>query len=241
MIDLTPLAPAVFEHAQREQPRECCGLAVIVKGRLRYWPCRNISVANLQFEIDPNDYADAEDAGEIVGVCHSHIYEAPLPSEADRVMCERTAVPWLIVNYPTGKHHQHNPQGYSAPLVGRTYTHGVLDCYELVVDYYRQELAITLPQFVRNDGWWENGQNLYLENFGKAGFTCVGLAEHTDIRQHDVLLMRVASPVPNHAAIYLGENVILQHVYGRLSSRDVYGGYWLKNTTHVLRHQSQLT
>jgi hypothetical protein len=49
--------------------------------------------------------------------------------------------------------------------------------------------------------------------------------------------MQVASPVPNHAAIYLDDGPILHHLQGRLSSRDVYGGYWQKITTHTLRHQ----
>jgi cell wall-associated NlpC family hydrolase len=48
--------------------------------------------------------------------------------------------------------------------------------------------------------------------------------------------MQVASPVPNHAAVYLGDGLILHHLQGRLSSRDVYGGYWQKVTTHALRH-----
>ena len=47
--------------------------------------------------------------------------------------------------------------------------------------------------------------------------------------------MQVLSNVPNHAAIYLGGDVIGHHLYGRLSGRDVYGGYYKKHTTHVLR------
>jgi cell wall-associated NlpC family hydrolase len=48
--------------------------------------------------------------------------------------------------------------------------------------------------------------------------------------------MQVASPVPNHASVYLGDGLILHHLQGRLSSRDVYGGYWQKVSTHALRH-----
>lgn len=235
-MNLTPLVDAVCEHAAVEAPRECCGLAVVSKGKLRYWPCANISTHNTQFEIDPDDYARAEEAGEIVGVCHSHVFVSPQPSEADRVMCEHSGVPWLIVNHPTGAFVQIEPTGYKAPLIGRQYSHGILDCYQILVDYYDQELKIELPQFAREDGWWERGENLYLDNFEKAGFTKVGDGSHTDIRPGDVLLMQVASPVPNHAAIYLGDELILHHVYGRLSSRDVYGGYWRKNTVAVLRH-----
>lgn len=239
-MNIESLAPQVLEHAAREAPRECCGLAVVVKGRLRYWPCRNISTANAQFEIDPEDYARAEEAGAIVGVCHSHVFLPPTPSQADRVSCEATGLPWLIVSHPTGQHLVLKPEGYVAPLEGRQYTHGVLDCYQLIVDYYKQTLGIEMPHFHREDGWWLQGGNLYLENYEKADFVQVGDGTHLDLREHDVLLLQVGSPVPNHAAVVLADGCILHHVYGRLSSRDIYGGYWRNATTHVLRHRSLL-
>jgi cell wall-associated NlpC family hydrolase len=77
---------------------------------------------------------------------------------------------------------------------------------------------------------------LYVDNFATAGFAVV---DPDDLRVGDVLLMQVHSEVPNHAAIVLGDGLILHHLQGRLSSRDVYGGYWQKITTHTLRHQSQ--
>jgi len=44
--------------------------------------------------------------------------------------------------------------------------------------------------------------------------------------------------VPNHAGVYLGDGIMLHHLYGRLSSRDVYGGYWREVTRLTLRHES---
>ena len=239
-MKLSNLVPEVQKHAATEAPRECCGLAVVVKGRLRYWPCKNISLNDANFEIDPEDYAAAEDAGEIVGVCHSHVFISPDPSEADRVMCEKTGLPWLIVNHPTGSFREISPCGYEAPLVGRPYSHGILDCYQVIVDHYRINLGIELPYFARQDDWWLKGEDLYSQGFKQADFVMVGDGTHQDIRPHDGLLIQMASPVPNHAAIYLGDNLILHHVAGRLSSRDVYGGYWRKSTTHVVRHRSLL-
>jgi len=48
-------------------------------------------------------------------------------------------------------------------LVGREWSHGVLDCYALVRDWFRAERGVELPNFVRFDDWWKRGENLYLE------------------------------------------------------------------------------
>ena len=53
--------------------------------------------------------------------------------------------------------------------------------------------------------------------------------------------MQVGSPVINHAAIYIGDGMIIQHCAGRLSSRDVYGGGWRRATRKALRHKSLIT
>jgi proteasome lid subunit RPN8/RPN11 len=228
--------PDMLAHAERDYPRESCGVVCVVKGRRRYLACRNIAERNEHFVIDPVDYAAAEDAGEVVAIVHSHCNLPPVPSQADRVGCESSGLPWVIVSWPSAQVQQFTPCGYRAPLVGREFLHGVLDCYALVRDYYAEALGLVLTDYARDDEWWLKNQNLYLEHFEREGFVVVTDAP----RQHDAFLMQVASQVPNHAAVYLGEGVILHHVMGRLSSRDVYGGWWQKVTTHHLRHRSKL-
>jgi len=126
-------------HAQAEAPREACGLVVVVKGRSIYWPCRNTALGADQFSIDPGDYACAEDTGEIVAVVHSHPDATPDPSEADLVGCEASGLEWHIVGLPALVWRSIRPSGYRAPLVGRQFVHGVLDCYAIIRDWYRQE------------------------------------------------------------------------------------------------------
>ncbi|MDR2208810.1 MAG: C40 family peptidase [Azoarcus sp.] len=235
---LADLVPEVVAHAAETAPAECCGVAVVVRGRLRYLRCRNRAAED--FEIDPADWAAADDTGEIVGICHSHVFVLPEPSMADLTMCEQTDVPWLIVNHPSGAYKIVTPSGWRAPLIGRQFRHGVLDCYTLVRDYYRETLGIDLPDFQREDDWWLKGGDLYRQNFEAAGFVMIGDGDCRDLRVHDGLMLQVASPVPNHAAVLVEDGQILQHCHGRLSSRDVYGGYWRKHTTHVLRHRSLL-
>lgn len=235
MIFLETVIEAARLHAAKEAPRESCGVVIVHKGKQVFWPCRNTAESNLQFSIHAEDYADADDSGKVIAIVHSHVLISPEPSQADLVGCEKSKLPWLIVNFPLGHYTVTEPSGYVAPLVNRPFLHGVFDCYSISRDYYQRALGLELPEFERRDKWWEHGENLFLENFEKAGFVRVD-----DYRVHDGLLMQIRSNVPNHAAILVRKGVILHHFADRLSSEDVYGGWWKKNTTHILRHKSQL-
>jgi len=228
---------AIKRHVAREYPREACGVICVIRGREQYIQCRNIAENDGQFVMHHADYAEAEDLGEVVAIVHSHCNLPPTPSQADLVGCEKTGKPWVIVSWPTGQVHEFLPTGYKAPLVGREYCHGVLDCYAVCRDYYKEVLDIDLPDTPREDEWWLKGKNLYLENFEAFGFVRVDLQ---DLKIHDGIFMQLCSPVPNHAAVYLGDGKILQHVMNRMSSRDVYGGWYRKCTVAVVRHRSLL-
>lgn len=225
----------MLAFALSEMPREACALIIVSKGRASFVPCRNVSTAPKAFEIDPNDYARAEIKGEIVHVLHSHVYQSADPSEADLVGCEATGLPWSIVSVPTGQWHSFKPKGYKAPLVGRTWGHGVLDCYSIIRDYYLENLGIKIPDFHRDFEWWSKGQNLYVENFAKAGFCEV---RPEDIKTHDVVLFKILSPVVNHGGVYLGNERFLHHLDRRLSCREALGGYYRKHLVKVLRHEA---
>lgn len=227
---------AVRSHAAAEYPRECCGLVVVAKGKERYVSCRNAAQGEEHFILPGEDYAAAEDVGEVVAVVHSHPDVPAAPSEADLVGCEASGLPWHILSWPSDDLRTIEPKGYEAPLVGRQFSHGVLDCYTLVRDWYRRERGIELPDFPRRDDWWNHGDDLYMRHYAEAGF--VAVSQDRPEQVGDVILMQLRAPVPNHAAIYLGNGLILQHLHGRLSSRDVYGGYWQEITRCVLRHSA---
>lgn len=241
-------------HAAREYGdggRECCGVVIIQRGRETYVPCSNKASRNPRtgqwdsFLLPADEYAAAEDRGEVIYIVHSHPNASPEPTEGDRVECEGSGIPWLIIGWPSGDVKVIEPTGYVAPLVGRAFHHGVLDCYTLVRDWYAREWGVTLPNFSRSDGWWDDGQSdLYRAHYRDAGFEDVAHSPvdiHIavrNLRPGDVILMQIGGTncVPNHAAVYLGDGLMLHHMHGRLSTRDVYGGYWLACTRHVLRH-----
>ena len=225
----------ILQQAVDEFPRESCGLVAVVKGRRRYFPCRNIAeTPDEHFVLE--GWNEVEDKGEVLAVVHSHPKTNPEPSLADRVACEKSGLPWFIVNPKTEACGYCEPDGFELPYVGREFVHGVVDCYSLCRDWYKREWGLELRDYERRDQWWDQGENLYLDNFQKGGFYKIPVEE---LQRGDALLMNLVSPVPNHAAIYLGDQQVLHHVQGRLSSRDVYGGYYGKSTACALRHEQR--
>lgn len=235
---------AIHVHAVAEYPRECCGVIVVRKGRERYIACRNVAATpEDHFVLSPQDFAAAEDKGEITAIVHSHPDVPARPSEGDRVGCERSGLPWVIVSVMPGESGPAPadtqviaPFGYEAPLVGRQWAHGVLDCWALVRDWFARERGVDLPDPPRADGWWDDGSSDLYGNAAMRGAGFVPVAA-PEMAAGDVILMQIRSgnQVPNHSAIYLGAGQILHHLHGRLSSRDVYGGYWQEVTRSVWR------
>ena len=122
-------------------------------------------------------------------------------------------------------------------LIGRPYDESKShDCYEIARDFYRDNFGIQLPALARPHAWWEQGLNLYMDHFAENGFYVLDCPPR-DWLPGDGFLMAVKSPIANHSAIYLGENQILHHLYGRFSNVELYSGLWKRFTVAVLRHK----
>jgi proteasome lid subunit RPN8/RPN11 len=245
-----PFTPVVLRaagaHAASVTPDEACGL--VLDGV--YVPCVNQSPdPRSAFRIDQADIVEAYANGTLQAVIHSHPGGPWYPSREDMAGQIATGVPWAIVI----------PGETSAELacwwggdrppvmtddglhVPRAFLHGVSDCYTLCQDYYRQFHDVRLMDFARAWEWWRDADahgSLYLDNLQDQGFSVVSTdaeAFGAIARPGDAYLLAIRSKVPNHAGIYLGDGLLLEHMHGNLSHREPIARK-LKHITHWLRH-----
>ncbi|MHC1728583.1 MAG: C40 family peptidase [Syntrophobacteraceae bacterium] len=221
-----------MEHARVEYPKESCG--VVSAGE--YHPMENMAADKLSdFEIDAADYLTLELDRGVDAVIHSHPDGVHCPTKADMEGQEASGVPWGIVPVAFGSPMRPffwGDQLPIAPLLKRQFRMGVFDCYSLVRDWYRLNHNMVLPMGARDPNWWVTGANMIPENYAKAGFVEVEKPEKIG----DVIIGKVLGTVENHTGVYIGNGLVLHHLYDRLSRREPLGP-WMKFVTRVLRHK----
>lgn len=236
---MSDLREQLVVAAQLDFPNEACGLVVAqTSGKWRLVRANNMAFEpRITFDLDPDAWLEVQDDEEVIGIYHSHPSGIAEPSLADLSACEASGLPWHIVGYQTGDYRAFQPSGFRAPYLKRPYVFGVHDCYGIVRDWYLWEWDIELPDVIRRDLFWKNGQDLFMDNFQHCGFQNVG---DVPIEVGDLFILQVKSDLPNHMMLYIGDGVVLHHASGRLSSREVWGGFWAKHSLLHLRHNSRL-
>jgi len=230
------LLEAIRQHVAAEYPNEACGVVVETGSGQKFIPCQNIATNPRDFfTLSPTDKRAAADEGEIIMIVHSHPdVVALIPSELDRVQCDLSGVEWGIMSWPDGDFCTIAPRE-ERDYVGRRWVLGYADCWSLIREYHRREYGIELNDYSVPYEWWVNGEeNRYDDNYIAEGFVQI---DPKDMKPGDMIMMRISAPVTNHAAIYLGENRILHHMFGLLSSRTPYGKYYRDRTVRVVRHR----
>jgi len=224
-------------HADKEAPKESCGLLAIIKGKETYWPCENLSESPDEFfVIDPDNWADCEDEGELIGIIHSHPYGSALPSEADKASCEHLGLPFYIYSVEQKNWIDFEPSGYTSGLYGRTWIWGKHDCWSLITDYFLDKKQINLK-------FWERPKSIkfFCENpYFEKVLTGSGFKEVSkdNIINDDVLLMQGPDEKLNHVALYIGDQTILHHNIRQLSCRELYDLRYIEATKKVYRYEA---
>ena len=225
-------------HAKNQDPKESCGLLIDVKGKEKYYPCKNLSSYSQQcFIIDPEDYAKAEDNGKVLAVVHSHPVTPPIASQADMISCEESGLIWHIVNPKTEQWGFYKPSGYKPPLIGRHWVWGITDCWSLVRDWYKENLGITLRDWERPTTPEEFIDNPMFEKCAwRTGFR--QLRSDEKLKNGDLLFMSIMATGLNHVAIFLDGDV-LHHLADRISCKEPYNQWLLKCTGMRLRYAQE--
>jgi cell wall-associated NlpC family hydrolase len=106
------------------------------------------------------------------------------------------------------------------------------------MSYFRQTHGIELHDYRVDYPWWEKE---YPDNFYQDCWYECGFREFDGPPQPgDMVIMQVQADKWNHAGILLEGNLLLHHLYGHLSKRVPYGGYWMERTMKivVIRYKS---
>lgn len=230
------LMEAIRAHVEAEYPNEACGVIIQSGRRQEYIPCRNASeTPGEAFTLAPEDKSAAAEQGEIIMVIHSHPDVVQLvPSELDRIQCDWSGVEWGIMSWPDGDFCTISPRE-DRDYTGRRWVLGFADCWTLIREWYQREKGVETGNYSVDYEWWVDGkENRYDDNWQKEGFVEVPADQ---MQPGDMVMMQIQSPVTNHAAIYLGDNLILHHMTDQLSARVPYGKYYRDRTVRVVRHK----
>jgi len=219
------IAPAI-KHAQESYPNESCGM--VINGK--YKPYKNIADDPVnEFKIHSNAYILNE--GNIDFIIHSHCdtetqNDTGHASKSDMLQQIATNVPWCLIHINKyGNYTRHFCWGDQLPpqdLIGRPFAHGIYDCYTLVRDYYRINGIGTLPIFPRSNHFWKEYNNHKPENMIINGMNQLNLTRisMSELQVGDACFAQIQAPIVNHCAIFLGNGLVLHHLYHKLSCRE---------------------
>ena len=116
-------------------------------------------------------------------------------------------------------------------LTGKEYVYGTQDCYTVIRDYYKLK-GILLPDFERPEDL-DTADSIFLEQAELCGFYPVDF----NLRKAgDMVVMKLRTRTPMHAAIYVGDDKILHQRTNSLSAVEPFGRYYRQSVAAVYRY-----
>jgi cell wall-associated NlpC family hydrolase len=118
-------------------------------------------------------------------------------------------------------------------LIGRQWDYGRSDCFSLVREWFSLK-GVIIPDFDRPADL-DSCESLFLAEAKACGFFQV---EFDRRRPGDVLIMRLGTMAPMHAAIVLENEQILHQRQDSLSAVEPLRRYYVSRVAAVFRHDS---
>ena len=116
-------------------------------------------------------------------------------------------------------------------LIGRKWEYGKFDCFTLIRDWFGLH-GIKLPDFERPADL-QTCESIFLNEALAIGFKQVDYAKR---KEGDVLIMRLGTATPMHAAILLSDERILHQRQDSLSVIEPFGRYYVSRVAAVFRY-----
>lgn len=116
-------------------------------------------------------------------------------------------------------------------LIGREWEYGRFDCFTLIRDWFDLR-GIKLPDFERPTDL-QTCESIFLNQAVAIGFKQV---EYTRRKPGDVLIMRLGTDTPMHAAVLLPNERILHQRQDSLSAVEPLGRYYVSRVAAVFRY-----
>ena len=116
-------------------------------------------------------------------------------------------------------------------LTGKRWEYGKQDCYTLVRDYFALA-GVELPDFERPANL-QRTDSIFLRHANALQFEEIAF---NDRKEGDVLIMRLGTRTPMHAAIYLKDDRILHQRMNSISAIEPLTRYYRDRVSAVYRH-----
>ena len=225
----------IRSHFEDAYPREACGVVGIVKGKKRWFPCRNVAEGCEDFVMCSEDWFRIRQQADVLAIVHSHPDASSDASENDINNCNALQVPYWIFSYPEMDLNKVHPETVQNTLIGREYAFGIRDCFEASRDWLIEKANITIPARAPfEDDWWERD----LDYFTEERIRGWNLVKVDEAQEHDVLVFSVEAEVGNHCGVYLGNDVFFHHAVNRLSCRESLYPFWVKHLIGIYRYEA---
>jgi len=224
----------IEKHFSAEYPREGCGIIGIVKGKKRWFPCKNVANSKDDFIMSSEDWFAIKNKADIFAIVHSHPDAENTASPADIANCNALGVPYYIFSYPDMDLNIVEPTVFTNPLAGREYKFGEKDCFEAMRDYLSAQ-GIQIPaRAMFEDNWWEKG----LDYFNEKIIAQWGFKKVLTPKRNDLLIFQMSEAVADHCGVYLGNDIFFHHAENRLSCRESLYPLWGKHIVGIYRHEA---